>query len=201
MKVYIETNFVLELAFQQEEFSSCESIVDLCETNQIQLIIPAYSLTEPFDTLIRQAKRRRDLHTKLNDELKQLSRSISYTESVDNIKTTINQLLIQSNEEQRNRFKTYQDELLNISEIIPLNTNILSKTYDNEQQYSLSSQDAIVYSSIIAHLSASPPSSACFLNRNSKDFGNSDIVAALKQLNCQILFSFAQGYNYIKSQI
>ena len=31
MNVYVETNFVLELAFQQEESTACEDIIKLCE--------------------------------------------------------------------------------------------------------------------------------------------------------------------------
>ena len=36
MKVYVETNFVLELAFLQEQHSSCDKILSLCEENRIE---------------------------------------------------------------------------------------------------------------------------------------------------------------------
>ena len=50
MNVYVESNFVLELAFLQEQCSSCEKILSLCEARRIQLLIPAYSLAEPYET-------------------------------------------------------------------------------------------------------------------------------------------------------
>ena len=44
MNVYVESNFVLELAFLQEQSSSCEEILSLAEGGRIQLVLPGYSL-------------------------------------------------------------------------------------------------------------------------------------------------------------
>ena len=84
MNVYVETNFVLELAFQQEELESCEQILRRCEAKRIQLVIPAYSLAEPHEKLIRQAKNRSELHRKLHDELEQLKRTELYSSRISN---------------------------------------------------------------------------------------------------------------------
>ena len=40
MNIYVETNFVLELALEQEQRGSCEQILSLCEEGKAQLIIP-----------------------------------------------------------------------------------------------------------------------------------------------------------------
>lgn len=53
MDVYVETNFVLELALLQEQQESCQKLLDLAEAGRINLILPAFSLTEPYETLIR----------------------------------------------------------------------------------------------------------------------------------------------------
>jgi hypothetical protein len=55
VNVYVETNFVLELVFQQEQFVSCEQILQLSEAGRIKLTIPAYCLAEPHEKLSRQA--------------------------------------------------------------------------------------------------------------------------------------------------
>ncbi len=47
VNIYVETNFVLELTFEQEQCASCEQILQLCQAGQAKLIIPAYSLAEP----------------------------------------------------------------------------------------------------------------------------------------------------------
>jgi len=47
MIVYVESNFVLELALLQKEQQSCEDILSLCEVGNVRLILPAMCLTEP----------------------------------------------------------------------------------------------------------------------------------------------------------
>ena len=45
MIVYIESNFVLELALQQEQAQSAEAILALAESNALRLILPYASTT------------------------------------------------------------------------------------------------------------------------------------------------------------
>ncbi len=44
--VYVESNFVLELVLEQEEFEYCQKILDLSSQQKINLVLPAYSLVE-----------------------------------------------------------------------------------------------------------------------------------------------------------
>lgn len=69
MNIYAETNFVLELTFEQEQNEACERILELSEANKINIILPAYSLAEPHEKLNRQANSRRELQRLLNNEL------------------------------------------------------------------------------------------------------------------------------------
>ena len=43
MIVYVESNFILELAFDQDEASSCEDVLDLAEKGAISLVLPTAS--------------------------------------------------------------------------------------------------------------------------------------------------------------
>src|SRR5687767_15012130 len=80
MIVLVESNFVLELAFQQEEAQQAERIVELSEARRIELVVPAYSLGEPYETLIRRRKDRESVLTRLRQELDQLARSRDYAD-------------------------------------------------------------------------------------------------------------------------
>lgn len=200
MKIYVETNFVLELTFQQEQVQSCEQILDLCEAGKAQLVIPAYSFAEPHEKLRRQAKNRRDLQQILDAELRQLSRTSSYTNRIRSIQN-IAILLVQSNEEELQRFEEYRQRLLRTSEVIALTADVITEAIGCEKSYDLSPQDALVYASVIAHLQQYQPQTACFLNRNSKDFDNPDIVDELNKLNCKMIPRFDHGYTFIKSRL
>jgi predicted nucleic acid-binding protein len=98
--IYVETNFVLELVFEQEQHRSCEQILALCESAQSRLIIPAYCLAEPHEKLTRQAGSRRELQRNLETELRQLARTASYTTRINSIQD-IASLLVRSNEEEK----------------------------------------------------------------------------------------------------
>ena len=77
MNVYVESNFVLELALIQEQYAGCEEILRLCEAGRIRLVIPAYSLAEPYETLTRHHKQRRRMKQELDAVFRQLSRTAS----------------------------------------------------------------------------------------------------------------------------
>jgi predicted nucleic acid-binding protein len=200
VNVYVETNFVLELAFQQEQFESCEQILQLCEAGDIELVIPAYSLAEPHEKLIRQANSRKELQRRLRDEIQQLSRTASYMSRIHSIQD-IASLLVQSNEEEQQRFVEYRERLLQHAEVIALTADILSEAAVGEESYTLKPQDALVYASVITHLRQHQPQIACFLNRNTKDFDNPDIVNELNQFNCRMIPRFDHGYGFIRSQL
>lgn len=200
MNVYVESNFVLELTLMQEEHKSCEQILSLCESGKVQLFIPAYSLAEPFETLIRRDTRRNQLAKTVEDELNQLGRSTPYRTEVDASQAVVS-LLSRSGSEERERLAIIRDRLIQIAEIIPLEKEILSLASIHEAQHDLSPQDAIVYTSVVQHLSTLRSTGSCFLNRNSKDFADPDIEDSLAKYSCKILFSFRRGHDYIQSQI
>ncbi len=60
MIVYVESNFVLELAFLQEEHESCDELITLAESHSIKLVVPAFSIVEPYDVLVRRSRQRQN---------------------------------------------------------------------------------------------------------------------------------------------
>lgn len=202
MMVYIESNFVLELVFLQEQYQSCQQILALCETGEVRLVLPAFCIAEPYEAFVRKRNARNVLRQEIMMELQQLSRSNALPKNlVDALKNVIN-ILTQTNEEEAQRLHQTLGRILKISETIPVVPDILSLAATfQEEPLELSLQDSIVYASIVHHLDNHNASQKCFLNRNSRDFNKPDIHATLKNHNCKLLFSFEKGYNYIKSQV
>jgi hypothetical protein len=58
MIVTVESNFVLEIALRQDEVAECERLIALAGTGSIRLAMPACSLFEPFETMVRRRKQR-----------------------------------------------------------------------------------------------------------------------------------------------
>jgi len=85
MIIYAESNFVLELALLQKEHQSCQKILSLCETGNVNFVLPAMCLTEPLDTLVRRAKNRKSFAYQLEIEVKQLSRTALYSAQLETL--------------------------------------------------------------------------------------------------------------------
>jgi hypothetical protein len=69
MNVYVESNFVLEHALEQEECDSCSEIIQLASQGRITLSIPAFSLAEPHQAIASKAKGRSRLSAELSAQL------------------------------------------------------------------------------------------------------------------------------------
>ncbi len=196
MNIYVETNFVLELALEQGQRGSCEQILSLCEEGKAQLIIPAYSFAEPSETLTRHHMKRKRMKKDLDQELQKLARTELYRSRLSDLQS-LTTLLIDSADDEAKRFDATRSRLLKISEIIPLTAQILGEVARNQKVHDLSPQDALVYTSILQHLKQGVSAQGCFLNKDSKDFDNPDIVEELSTYNCKLLPRFDSGYQFI----
>ncbi|MFZ0548820.1 MAG: PIN domain-containing protein [Candidatus Promineifilaceae bacterium] len=201
MIVYVETNFILELVFHQQQFETCNLLLNLCETGKISLVTPAYSLIEPNEKLVRQASERKELQERLDNEIRQLIRTAPYAARISHLRE-IGQLLIKSNEENQQRFTEYRKRFLDAVEIITLTKQILQIGADYETSFSLSPQDGIILASIITHLDQnSTGDESCFLNQDIGDFNTSSIVSELAQYNCRMIYRFDHGLSFVQSRL
>lgn len=191
---------MLELVFEQEQFTSCEQILGVCVSGRARLVLPAYSFAEPHDKLHRQAKARKELRPILSKELNELARTASYPMRVNSLRD-IETLLIQSGEDEKQRFILIRDRLLKSADIIPLTNDVIIHAALYERKFDLSPQDALIYASVVAHLRHNTATTNCFLNKNRKDFDNPDIVEELKGLNCRMIPRFDHGCGFISSHL
>ena len=200
MNVYIESNFVLELALLQEQYASCEELLRLCEAGRIQLVIPAYALAEPYETLVRRHKQRQRMKAKLDDELRQLARTTAYAHRLSGFQH-LTALLIDSADEEAKRLEAVCSRLLQVAEVIPLGAPILITAIQYQHTHGLSPQDALVYTTVLEHLKQHHAMQSCFLNRNSRDFDDPDLVDELDRYKCKLLPRFDTGYQFVLSHL
>lgn len=196
MIVYVESNFILEVALMQEQHESCNNIIELAEKRKINLIIPAYSLVEPFEAIKRHANTRIRFSQDLKKELNQILRSKPYQEEMQAI-LKVSDLLLKSQEDEKQRLQETILKLINVADIVPLTVDIISRANEYQIKHQFSPQDSLVYASVINHLKSSALKKKCFMNRNSKDFDEPDIVNELEELDCKILFQFSHGYDFL----
>lgn len=200
MILYVETNFVLELALEQEESLVCATLRDLFAGEpSSELVLPAFSLLEPFSTLYRRHKERRALEKKLRRELAQLARTAAYQTHAAAV-AEISGLLTGSTNAEEARYRQTAQELLRQARVVALSGDVLSNAYDYDKRFGMSLPDAVVLASVVADLrSRSSPQLACFITRNVSDFSDPDIGTELEKLNCKLLFKFGAALKYARS--
>src|SRR5438034_9083800 len=102
MIVYVESNFVLELAYLQETRSACAGILALAEAGSISMVVPAFCLIECRMSWSLKAKRRAIVNEDLQSQIRELARSAPYTNIIEQSRE-ITAALIESSEEDRRR--------------------------------------------------------------------------------------------------
>ena len=196
MNVYVESNFVLQLALLQEFHASCEAIVQLCEAGSARLVIPAFSLIEPYRTLDRHHAQRVRIKGDLDIELRQLARTSSFTERLAEFES-LTSLLIDSAEEESRRWENVRERLLRAADVVPIDAEILATASRQRHTYALEPHDAIVYASVLSHLERSGGVASCFINADAKDFDDPNLVAELVGHQCKLIFRFDDGLRYL----
>src|SRR4051812_26655917 len=73
--VYVETNFVLELAYLRPTSDSCQRLLSLASDGKIAIVVPAFALIEARLAWQSNVKRRNRLLSEIRAEISELSRS------------------------------------------------------------------------------------------------------------------------------
>jgi len=198
MILYAESNFILELAYLQEEHEQCERILDLASAGHLQLIFPAFAIAEPYWAWVGRRKRRQTVHSELVKELRELGRSAPYAESVEQF-TEITRALLVSGEDDKLRLDQTIERVLQVSTLIPLETGTIRMAIDIQITTSLGPQDSIVYASLLSDLgNVVRPEPKYFVTKNSKDFDNPDITDELSRLHCTLCTGFGEAYGNVR---
>jgi predicted nucleic acid-binding protein len=200
MTVFAETNFLLELAYQQEEHESCEEILALAEAGRIDLVVPAFCVVEARMTHARQVKQRAEFHRELLRQVRELSRSRPYSDVAARSRELM-AALVEGAEEERRLLRVAVDRIGAAGRFAPTTLEVLLRADRAESEANLKPPDAIVYGSVVTEINADPGTPKCFLNRNSRDFLSPDIDTELRRSNCHLIPSFRDGLAFITHSI
>ncbi len=200
MTAYVEPNFVLELALQQEECDACSAIVELASQGRLVLVVPAFSLAEPHAAVAGKEKARNQLRRELDAQVRDLARSRPH-HTVPTDFAAFAAVLANSAQFERDGVRNAVADLVQRAEIIALDSVILKAALDIQAEFAMSGQDSIVLASVLSHLETHRPAQSCFLNRNTKDFDDPDIRKKLDDQGCKFFGKFGQALSYINAQI
>ena len=198
MITYVESNFPLELARQQEESQEVEQLLQFAEAGRIELVFPQLAVGEPFGALDRYANERNRFLGDLQRQLSELSRSLPHQSVVTDTQPLVT-TLTRLRRDETDRLEEAIDRMLGCGRSIPLDASIFRDARAAEQRLDLSPQDAIVFATVATDLAARPGGGeSCFVSRNPKDFTNAKLE--LSQSGCRYIAKFADALSFLRSK-
>jgi hypothetical protein len=102
--------------------------------------------------------------------------------------------ILGSKEEDSKRLDETLDRLSVCSHVAPLFDKTVKLATDYEKRFSLKPPDAAILATILQHARSAGKEPKAFLNKNSKDFLNPDIVGELAACQCALYGNFNQGF-------
>ena len=190
MTVYVESNFVLEIALGQEQAQAAEAILDHAERREITLVLPVFSLSEPFAAIKRRSNDSQRLGNDLRALLRERGRSGPHQEDVRALRSA-SDLLESIERRELERLTATVDRLLSVATVIPVNEVTYAEALAIMGRIGLSHQDAMVYSSVLDHLKTTADHGPhLFANKNWRDFDVARILDELEALGCELVTGF-----------
>lgn len=198
MIVYVETNFLLELAYRQERCDSCEEILRLAKEGQILLALPAFAAAEARLESRRRAKEREELHAQLRKHIREIARSEPFRGLMEESKGVMDALvqgLVQTQESLEDLILAVETQGVHI----PLTGEVVAMARWAASAYKIAPEDALVLESIHSH--AQRHSGAkCFVSRD-RAFMAPLIREHLSNEGCKILSDFPDAVAYIRNAL
>ena len=199
MRLYVETNFVLEMVLGQEQVGACERILSAMEIGAVELVLPAFSVMEPYRRLAARAHDRKNLTAGLGKERAEIARIDLDRDKVGEFEQ-ISGFLVAASQRDASRMAEVRSRLLSVARILPLDGPTLLAASAEAASLGLSEEDAVVLASIRADLGASPTRNALFLTKD-KDFRDPQIALALLALGCETMFNFEDAYSRMEGAL
>ena len=174
MIVYVESNFVLEIALGQEQSISAETILSLAEQGKVELAFPSFALSEPFTTLMYRSGKRLSLYRELGATLKEIKRS----EALKHIALSMETLVAALQEARENEFSPLHSvfgRMLAAGRSIETDLSIFGDALAYQGSLGLFSQDSLIYAAVVNDLKKKPEKEKkCFLSRDKNAFSRED---------------------------
>lgn len=192
MDVFVESNFILELAFLQGQHLACERILAGALSERYRLHVPQYALTEVFQTLRHRSNERAEQQGYFQREIEQHRRETDADlADTDNLVRLLNNLLTERTVAQTTRLYSATAQLARVAPGPALTSEVLAEAQIAQVRHGLSPQDALVYASVLAGLRLLPiESSKLFVTRNPRDFEQPLIIEELRALGCHLMSNF-----------
>jgi len=192
VRVYVETNFLLEISFYQEEAAACEELLAMASTGDIELAIPAYCVIEAADT-----RRRRSAEVQTFSEQYKRPGHLTRLPWLDRAVHDFRHEILKTLSSTGQRLETLGEQLATAASILPLEGSIALATGGLCDELTLHPPDGAVLATVVAAAQRHDRDSI-FLNRNVSDFDTPMVRERLASVKCRLIRSFRGGLDLVR---
>ena len=200
MIVYVETNFILELAYLRSTSDNCERLIDFARERKIWLVIPAFALLEARIAWQGVVKRRTRLHSEVRAELGELARSRPLANIGEQSQAFVASL-VDTAQDDRSRLESAVNSLIAHATVLGINSKAINAALVVEQRLGFLPQDALIYGTILQDLKQTDNRSKLFVTQNAGDFFIPTVQDELASYGCKLLTKFDTAEAYIRSTL
>lgn len=193
MTVFVESNFILEIALGQEQAAAAETLLQRAELGEIRLAIPAFSLSEPFGTVTQRARTRDSLVGQLRRQIGDLGRSQQRrgdVRSIEVVPVVLGRIEALETED----LLAVTDRILRVAAVIHLSSSVLRQAVVYRSRFGFRKiQDALIFAAIVGRLKDREFGAPhYFVTKDKEDFGDPAISVELRSLECDVLHGFSE---------
>ena len=199
MIVYVETNFVLQLALRQEHHEDAEAVLQLAEQEKIKLFIPWFCIGEAYSKLTYLVRER----TQLADECQRISNELS--RDVQLRDTGFLKGLLDA----RVEFGRFNDEhvrlldettirILKLNQTLKVDVNRVQESRRVRKELDFRPSDSIVYGCVLEH--AKRKKGDKFFLNDDKAFHQPRVKKELETAKTKVL-AINEGANFLNSML
>jgi hypothetical protein len=197
VRVYVETNFLLELVFEQEQSGQCELVLAWAEQGSIDLRAPAYSLFEANEAVQSRVEKRKSFQRDFREHLRQIKRQGPFANdaSADGVES----LLSRSTQSLEQRLNSCLGRLKSAAQsLVALDADDVAEARLRADECKLKGPDALVLASVLGDLRRCPATTAAFVTRDNKGFDNQPVRLRLDARQCKLFGSFQDLTNHLR---
>jgi predicted nucleic acid-binding protein len=196
--VYVESNFLLELALGQEEREFAAEILALAERRLIDLAYPAFALGEPFSTVSHRARERDRLASQVAAQVRELGRSAPHQQLAATLQH-VPAALAGIGKVEFDLLEESVARLLAAGRGLQTDSDSFRRALTYQRRYDLEPMDAVIYAAVVVDMEQHPTGLAkSFVSRNWKDFDDPGIRDELRSYGCRYDESFEAALAFIR---
>lgn len=198
MRVYVETNFLLELAFAQPHAEACEALIQLAEARTIQLAIPVFCFVEAAET-----RRRRIGVVRTFSQAPTPPAALNQLPWVQRAVDAFRDEIMREVAETSRRLAEVHTRMMQVAIMLPLDHAALTQRDTLEVRCGLDPPDAAVLASMMVAMRAPAEGAvpSVLLNSNTRDFDDKPVRELLAEHGVQLIPSFREGLNFVRRRL